>query len=147
MFQADVDRVLHKRSIYTALDFLGDVGGLKEALIQHCYLFLFLCGQTGVLSLYVVRSIFKEPAADTRQIPASLLGKTQQLPARTDVLAAKQIVDLRPCAQTVSKNHWLRLCGLCRPEWRRRRRLQGEGEDVVSEHLDVVHFIRQQIHA
>ena len=41
--EMDIDQTIYKRSIYNALDFLGDVGGLKEALNQIGQLIFFLC--------------------------------------------------------------------------------------------------------
>ena len=41
------DVEIHKRSIYNALDFLGDVGGLQEALLRLGSIFLFFFGSNG----------------------------------------------------------------------------------------------------
>ena len=43
-FGASLDRKTFKRSIYNALNFLGDVGGLRDALTLIGRLFLTLAG-------------------------------------------------------------------------------------------------------
>lgn len=59
VLQVDPDRINHQRTIYNLLDFLGDVGGLLEALRQMGALCLFLLGKNGALSGYLVKSLLK----------------------------------------------------------------------------------------
>ena len=49
--------IVRKRSIYNFLDFLGDVGGLREAFNQLGAVFLYFFGARG-LHGYLVSSIF-----------------------------------------------------------------------------------------
>ena len=48
LIEMDINLREHKRSIYNLLDFLGDVGGLREALISIGQLFVMLFGQRGL---------------------------------------------------------------------------------------------------
>ena len=48
IIEMDINLHEHKRSIYNLLDFLGDVGGLREALISIGQLFFMLFGQRGL---------------------------------------------------------------------------------------------------
>ena len=61
------DRIVNKRSIYNVLDFMGDIGGLKEALSQLCALFLFILGKDHSFNGFLVNSIFKKPSKQEKQ--------------------------------------------------------------------------------
>ena len=60
-FGASLDKQTFKRSIYNALNFLGDVGGLRDALTLIGRLFLTLAGQQ-TLESFLVGKIMKSPS-------------------------------------------------------------------------------------
>jgi len=64
-FEINSDLIINKRSIYNVLDFLGDVGGLREALLAIGQLVLLLCGQSS-LSGYLVSKVFQTPGPRER---------------------------------------------------------------------------------
>ena len=58
------DVIINKRSIYTGLDFLGDVGGLFDGLfgIGHFIIFLFSYISGDIRDNIVARKIFTNTA-------------------------------------------------------------------------------------
>jgi len=61
------DKVLHNRSIYSALDWLGDVGGLMDALAM---LFQILVGlfYADVFRFHLVASFFKHQVSGKPEV-------------------------------------------------------------------------------
>ena len=59
-----LDVIHHNRSIYTLLDFLGDCGGLKDALTVICeiLLFVFTSISGSGLESYLLANLFKYPS-------------------------------------------------------------------------------------
>ena len=55
--EIDPDVTVRHRNIYNALDFLGDVGGLREAFNQLGAVFLYFFGVRG-LNGYLISSLF-----------------------------------------------------------------------------------------
>ena len=59
----DADIIKHSRSIYTILDFLGDLGGLYDALrlIGSGLIFLYSNFVSNEFTMYLVRSLSSNP--------------------------------------------------------------------------------------
>ena len=61
MIEMSLDEVVHQRTIYSLLDFLGDVGGLYSILLDFGGMLTFvpglLCGSS--LRTFLASSIFK----------------------------------------------------------------------------------------
>ena len=64
----DSEHVNHTRSIYSALDFLGDVGGLHDMLklVAEVLLSLWSLIAGNGLDAYLLQSIFKESTFQTK---------------------------------------------------------------------------------
>lgn len=73
--QMDDRKHEHKRNIYNVLDLLGDIGGLREALITIGRLLFLVFGQSGLQGFLASQLFWKETlslqAGDAEQILAS----------------------------------------------------------------------------
>ena len=57
MFDVDSTFVVRQRSIYNILDFLGDVGGLREAFKSIGFAILYLFGSQGLRN-FLIKELF-----------------------------------------------------------------------------------------
>ena len=57
IFNVSPDTVFHERSVYTVLDWLGDVGGLFDALKLISSVIVALC-TNGIFPSYVISKLF-----------------------------------------------------------------------------------------
>lgn len=67
VLQMHPDVFQHERYIYSTLDWLGDIGGLKEALSNLGSLALFLLGQGGGLTSHLVSQLFKVQSKEEKE--------------------------------------------------------------------------------
>ena len=68
LFEVDIDETSYSRTIYTALDFLGDVGGLLDALKYIAYVFMWLMQGDAIATLLLVKLFrFKNKKEDINQ--------------------------------------------------------------------------------
>lgn len=70
--------IVHSRAIYNALDFLGDVGGLQEALNKLGIIFMTLFSSRG-LQGYLVSSLFKIEGENERVVTKNLYGANKRV--------------------------------------------------------------------
>ena len=131
IIEMDINLHEHKRSIYNLLDFLGDVGGLREALISIGQLFFMLFGQRG-LQGFLAGKLFWQEA------PKHVMEKASN--AETILASQQRFVPK-------SKHFCLRIfcCFNCSKKRQARWRMQEKADKVIGEQLDIVRVIRRQI--
>ena len=68
------DRFMYKRSIYTFLDLLGDVGGLLDALrfIGFYFMFFYTLIRGDLLSEFLISSVFQKEIKSSNIQPSIL---------------------------------------------------------------------------
>ena len=125
-FSLDLDRKVYKRSIYTVLDWLGDVGGLFDALKGLGTLFFivysFICGDQ--LEVFLLETVYKRE------------NKTNHLYKSFDMPEFDRILNRTPFTLTSKFFHCLRS--------RKEKRIIDKGMSRANKELEVDHFIRTQ---
>ena len=71
--------IMHERDIYNALDFIGDIGGLKEGLMQISAVIMFISGfiVNNPMTRYLVNSVYLSSPTDTPQLKIPIFSLLQ----------------------------------------------------------------------
>lgn len=113
----------YSRTIYNSLDFLGDVGGLLDALKLIAAALVALLNPSSLFSELTARLFHQHKGGSPEET------NLQKVPALT-------YIDLL----LIQISH--KLCCCCGFQ-RRKKRLQEEGASRIERELDLVHFVRQ----
>ena len=74
IFSTDIEEVMFSRQIYTALDLVGDVGGLTDGLRIICYIIIFAFNQFNYVTT-LVSKIFTLSVLPSKSMADSISGK------------------------------------------------------------------------
>ena len=123
-FSVNSDKIIHKRTKYSALDWLGDIGGLYDGLFHLfsaiMYIYRTIVGSP--LNSYLVRTLFKR--------------ETKEIPEHEDVEATVTRIKQR------ESYFYSQLCSFLRR--RREKKMFDKGVDRAMKELEIEHFIRSQ---
>ena len=127
------------RSVYTSLDWLGDVGGLMGILFDIGGFFLLFISGNG-LTYLLLSSLFKE---QSDEIEEKKRKKSGGLRTKTSDGKLKTVSDRIPLSKGFRVYACDFLCHTCCMKRVYRKRLS-KGESRFGSELDVVNFIRRQ---
>ena len=71
------DVVYHSRSIYTPLDFIGDVGGFTDAILYIGTLFMWLITSDRVMS-FLTSNVFKRANRENEEVVSTAALKARE---------------------------------------------------------------------
>ena len=163
---ANTKTLVTSRAVYTVLDFLGDIGGLMDALkflfgafvtfiTQGSYMnrlisLLFYYRAGGASAIHAIT-----PYSDSMAIPASSSSEDKDrqrssLKERTSesVTAAQNLESFRPYSwcHIFAISSCFSVCfKKCCPQVDRRDRVFSSGERKIGRYIDIVRFMRNQM--
>ena len=123
-FQIHPDKIIHKRTRYSVLDWLGDIGGLYDGLRYFFGAIIFLARKIigSPLNSYLVKTHFKRETAET--------------PEYEEAEAAVTRINQR------ENYYYSQLCSFLRN--RKKRKLFDKGLDIVTKEFEIKRFLKTQ---
>jgi len=138
-YEMDLNKQSISRSVYTALDWLGSVGGLMGILFMLGGHFLYLISGNG-LTYLLLSSLFKEQSDD---IEMAKYKKSGSLRTHSSDYKLQTVSDRIPLSKGFRVYACDKLCHTCCMKRVYRKRMS-KGEARFGSELDVVNFIRRQ---
>ena len=133
-YEIDLNMRVYDRAVYTALDWLGDIGGLMGILFDMgTLLMMFVIGNN--LSYLLVSEVFKEPGHDPKSDP-----EYEAEPANSTLREISQ-------RENAGWNFRMRVCDFLCARFCLKKDYQArlaKGEDRIDRELDIAQFIKRQ---